>query len=151
MGRLFGTDGVRGIANEELTPVLAMQLGQAGAYVLTKEKEHKPTIMVGCDTRISGDMLANALMAGACSVGANCVYVGVLPTPAVAYLTQKYRVDAGVVISASHNPVEFNGIKFFDGNGYKLPDELEDEIEGLIRSNMPGMKFRIGGGVGKIK
>ena len=92
MGRLFGTDGVRGIANEELTPLLAMQLGQAGAYVLTKEKEHKPTIMVGCDTRISGDMLANALMAGACSVGANCVYVGVIPTPAVAYLTQKYKV-----------------------------------------------------------
>ena len=101
---------VRGIANEELTPLMAMQLGQAGAYVLTKEKEHKPTIMVGCDTRISGDMLANALMAGACSVGANCVYVGIMPTPAVAYLTQKYKVDAGVVISASHNPVEFNGI-----------------------------------------
>lgn len=80
MGRLFGTDGVRGIANEELTPLMAMQLGQAGAYVLTKEKEHKPTIMVGCDTRISGDMLANALMAGACSVGANCVYVGIMPT-----------------------------------------------------------------------
>ena len=119
MGRLFGTDGVRGVANEELTPLLAMQLGQAGAYVLTKETNHKPTIMVGCDTRISGDMLANALMAGACSVGANAVYVGVLPTPAVAYLTQKYKVDAGVVISASHNPVEFNGIKFFDGNGYK--------------------------------
>ena len=78
--------------------------------------------MVGCDTRISGDMLANALMAGACSVGANCIYVGVIPTPAVAYLTKKYKVDAGVVISASHNPVEFNGIKFFDGNGYKLPD-----------------------------
>ena len=87
--------------------------------LLTKENEHKPTIMVGCDTRISGDMLANALMAGACSVGANCVYVGVIPTPAVAYLTKKYKVDAGVVISASHNPVEFNGIKFFDGNGYK--------------------------------
>ncbi|MCM1027531.1 MAG: phosphoglucosamine mutase [Roseburia sp.] len=151
MARLFGTDGVRGIANEELTPLLAMQLGQAGAYVLTKEKEHKPTIMVGCDTRISGDMLANALMAGACSVGANCVYVGVIPTPAVAYLTQKYRVDAGVVISASHNPVEFNGIKFFDGNGYKLPDELEDEIERLIRDNMDGVKFPIGPGVGKIK
>ncbi len=151
MGRLFGTDGVRGIANEELTPLLAMQLGQAGAYVLTKEKEHKPTIMVGCDTRISGDMLANALMAGACSVGANCVYVGILPTPAVAYLTQKYKVDAGVVISASHNPVEFNGIKFFDGNGYKLPDEMEDEIEGLIRSNMPGIKFPTGSAVGKIK
>ena len=113
MARMFGTDGVRGIANEELTPLLAMQLGQAGAYVLTKENEHKPTIMVGCDTRISGDMLANALIAGACSVGANCVYVGVIPTPAVAYLTKKYKVDAGVVISASHNPVEFNGIKFF--------------------------------------
>ncbi|MCI9189726.1 MAG: phosphoglucosamine mutase [Lachnospiraceae bacterium] len=151
MARLFGTDGVRGIANEELTPVLAMQLGQAGAYVLTKEKAHKPTIMVGCDTRISGDMLANALMAGACSVGANCVYVGVLPTPAVAYLTQKYKVDAGVVISASHNPVEFNGIKFFDGNGYKLPDALEDEIESLIRSHMPDIKFPTGTAVGKVK
>lgn len=151
MGRLFGTDGVRGIANEELTPLLAMQLGQAGAYVLTKEKEHKPTIMVGCDTRISGDMLANALMAGACSVGANCVYVGVIPTPAVAYLTQKYKVDAGVVISASHNPVEFNGIKFFDGNGYKLPDELEDEIEALIGNQMQGVKFPTGTGIGKVK
>lgn len=151
MGRLFGTDGVRGIANEELTPLLAMQLGQAGAYVLTKEKEHKPTMMVGCDTRISGDMLANALMAGACSVGANCVYVGVIPTPAIAYLTKKYKVDAGVVISASHNPVEFNGIKFFNGNGYKLPDELEDEIESLIRCNMQGVKFPTGSGVGKIK
>ena len=151
MARMFGTDGVRGIANEELTPLLAMQLGQAGAYVLTKENEHKPTIMVGCDTRISGDMLANALMAGACSVGANCVYVGVIPTPAVAYLTKKYKVDAGVVISASHNPVEFNGIKFFDGNGYKLPDAMEDEIEALIRNNMPGIKFPIGPGVGKIK
>lgn len=151
MARLFGTDGVRGIANEELTPLLAMQLGQAGAYVLTKEKEHKPTIMVGCDTRISGDMLANALMAGACSVGANCVYVGVIPTPAVAYLTQKYKVDAGVVISASHNPVEFNGIKFFDGNGYKLPDELEDEIEALIGNQMQGVKFPTGTGIGKVK
>lgn len=151
MGRLFGTDGVRGIANEELTPLLAMQLGQAGAYVLTREKEHKPTIMVGCDTRISGDMLANALMAGACSVGANCIYVGVLPTPAIAYLTRKYKVDAGVVISASHNPVEFNGIKFFDGDGYKLPDELEDEIEALIKSDMHGVMFPTGAGVGKVK
>ena len=151
MARLFGTDGVRGIANEELTPLMAMQLGQAGAYVLTKEKEHKPTIMVGCDTRISGDMLANALMAGACSVGANCVYVGIMPTPAVAYLTQKYKVDAGVVISASHNPVEFNGIKFFDGNGYKLPDELEDEIEKLMKDKMPGVNFPTGPAVGKVK
>lgn len=151
MARLFGTDGVRGVANEELTPLLAMQLGQAGAYVLTKETNHKPTIMVGCDTRISGDMLANALMAGVCSVGANAVYVGVVPTPAVAYLTRKYKVDAGVVISASHNPVEFNGIKFFDGNGYKLPDAMEDEIEALINSNMEGVNFPTGSGVGKIK
>ena len=151
MGRLFGTDGVRGVANEELTPLLAMQLGQAGAYVLTKEKEHKPTIMVGCDTRISSDMLANALMAGACEVGANCVYVGVLPTPAIAYLTRKYKVDAGVVVSASHNPVEFNGIKFFDGDGYKLPDALEDEIEALIKNGMKDVKFPTGASVGKIK
>lgn len=151
MARLFGTDGVRGIANEELTPILAMQLGMAGAHVLTKEKSHKPTIMVGCDTRISGDMLANALMAGVCSVGANAVYVGVVPTPAVAYLTRKYKVDAGVVISASHNSVEFNGIKFFDENGYKLPDAMEDEIEELIRTDMKGVKFPTGSGVGKIK
>lgn len=151
MGRLFGTDGVRGVANEELTPLLAMQLGQAGAYVLTKEVEHKPTIMVGCDTRISGDMLANAIMAGVCSVGANAVYVGVVPTPAVAYLTKKYKVDAGVVISASHNPVDFNGIKFFDGNGFKLSDDLEDEIEELIKHNMNGVAFPTGSSVGKIK
>lgn len=151
MARLFGTDGVRGVANEELTPLLAMQLGQAGATVLTRENEHRPTIMVGCDTRVSGDMLANALMAGICSVGANAVYVGVIPTPAVAYLTKKYKVEAGVVISASHNPVEFNGIKFFDGNGYKLPDSLEDEIEELIRNGMQGVKFPTGSRVGKIK
>ena len=151
MARLFGTDGVRGIANEELTPLMAMQLGQAGAYVLTKQTQHKPTIMVGCDTRISGDMLANALMAGVCSVGANAVYVGVIPTPAVAYLTRKYKVDAGVVISASHNPVEFNGIKFFNGDGYKLSDELEDEIEALMKNKMSGVKFPTGSGVGKVK
>ena len=148
MGRLFGTDGVRGVANEELTPLLAMQLGQAGAYVLTKETEHKPTIMVGCDTRISGDMLANALMAGACSVGANCVYVGVIPTPAVAYLTRKYKVDAGVVISASHNPVEFNGIKFPIGPGvgkikYRT-DAREEYINHAIQSvgvDLTGLKI----------
>ena len=151
MARLFGTDGVRGIANEELTPLLAMELGQAGAYVLTKELDHKPTIMVGCDTRISGDMLANALMAGVCSVGANAVFVGVVPTPAVAYLTKKYKVDAGVVISASHNSVEFNGIKFFDANGFKLPDALEDEIEDLINDHMKDVQFPNGTGIGKIK
>lgn len=150
MSRLFGTDGVRGVANKELTPLLAMQLGQAGASVLTKETSHKPTIMVGCDTRISGDMLANALMAGACSVGANAVYVGVVPTPAVAYLTRKYHMDAGVVISASHNPVEFNGIKFFDANGYKLPDAMEDEIEAIIKNDMKDLTFPTGTGIGSI-
>lgn len=151
MGRLFGTDGVRGVANEELTPKLAMELGQAGAYVLTRKNAHKPTIIVGCDTRISGGMLANALMAGICSVGANAVYVGVVPTPAVAYLTRTYGVDAGVVISASHNPVEFNGIKFFNSEGYKLSDELEDEIEALIRNKMAGVDFPTGKDVGKVK
>lgn len=151
MGRMFGTDGVRGVANEELTPILAMQLGQAGATVLAKNSTHKPTIIVGCDTRISGDMLANALMAGICSVGANAIYVGVVPTPAVAYLTRKYTVDAGVVISASHNPVEFNGIKFFDGNGFKLPDAVEDEMEELIKNDMKDIKLATGTDIGKIK
>jgi len=150
MSRLFGTDGVRGVANKELTPLLAMQLGQAGASVLTKETSHKPTIMVGCDTRISGDMLANALMAGVCSVGANAVYVGVVPTPAVAYLTRKNYMDAGVVISASHNPVEFNGIKFFDANGYKLPDAMEDEIEAIIKNDMKDLAFPTGTEIGSI-
>ena len=150
MSRLFGTDGVRGVANKELTPLLAMQLGQAGASVLTKETSHKPTIMVGCDTRISGDMLANALMAGVCSVGANAVYVGVVPTPAVAYLTRKNHMDAGVVISASHNPMEFNGIKFFDANGYKLPDAMEDEIEAIIKNDMKDLVFPTGTEIGSI-
>lgn len=150
MARLFGTDGVRGVAGTELTIDLATKLGQAGAYVLTKEKSHQPTIIVGCDTRISGGMLANALMAGICSVGANAIYVGVAPTPAIAYLTRKHKVDAGVVISASHNPMEFNGIKFFNGEGYKLSDELEDEIEALIKDNMKDIDFPIGPGIGKI-
>ena len=150
MARMFGTDGVRGVAGTELTIELATKLGQAGAYVLTKEKSHKPTIMVGCDTRISGGMLANALMAGICSVGANAIYVGVAPTPAIAYLTRKHKVDAGVVISASHNPMEFNGIKFFNGEGYKLSDELEDEIEALIRNDIKDIDFPTGAGIGKI-
>ena len=150
MARMFGTDGVRGVAGTELTIELAMKLGQAGAYVLTKEKSHQPTIIVGCDTRISGGMLANALMAGICSVGANAIYVGVAPTPAIAYLTRKHKVDAGVVISASHNPMEFNGIKFFNGEGYKLSDDLEDEIEALIANDMEDVIFPIGPGIGKV-
>lgn len=150
MSRMFGTDGVRGIANKELTVGLALQLGQAGAYALTGGKGKKATIIVGCDTRISGDMLANALMAGICSVGADAVYVGVVPTPAVAYLTRLYQADAGVVISASHNPVQFNGIKFFDGNGYKLPDAVEDRIEELIRGGLSDVEFPTGTDIGKI-
>ncbi len=132
MGRLFGTDGVRGIANLELTAELAYDLGRAGAYVLTAETEHVPKILVGMDTRISGDMLESALIAGICSVGAEAISVGIIPTPAVAYLTRLYNADAGVVISASHNPFEFNGIKFFDSRGYKLPDSLEERIESII-------------------
>ncbi len=151
MSRLFGTDGVRGVANIELTVDLAMKLGKAGAYVLTKENKHKPTILVGCDTRISGDMLANALMAGICSVGANVVFAGVLPTPAVAYLTRSGKYDAGVVISASHNPMEFNGIKFFNGEGYKLSDELEDEIQEYIERDMAGIPKVSGADVGKTR
>ena len=150
MSRMFGTDGVRGVANEELTPLLAMQLGQAGAYILTRENKHKPTIMVGCDTRISGDMLANALMAGICSVGANAVYVGVIPTPAIAYLTQKYKVEAGVVISASHNPCEYNGIKIFNGEGYKLSDSLEEEIEAIVLDGTRIPPCPTGGEIGRV-
>ena len=151
MARLFGTDGVRGVANEELTPMLAMKLGQAGVCVLAGKKKKKPVIMVGSDTRISGDMLANALMAGICSMGADVVYAGVVPTPAVAYLTKKHKLDAGVVISASHNPVEFNGIKFFDSEGFKLPDEMEDRMEALIKSDFEGIKFSTGTDIGKVE
>ncbi len=150
MARIFGTDGVRGVANKELTIELAMNLGKAGAYVLTKENAHKATILVGCDTRISGEMLANALMAGICSVGADAVYAGVVPTPAIAYLTRKYGYDAGVVISASHNPAEYNGIKFFSGTGYKLSDQLEDEIEETMRMNSAELPMPLGDKVGRV-
>lgn len=135
MGRLFGTDGVRGVANKELTAELAFKLGQAGAYVLTGETSHTPKIIVGMDTRISGTMLEAAISAGICSVGAKAIFLGVIPTPAVAYLTRLYGADAGIVISASHNPYEFNGIKFFDSKGYKLPDSVEDKIEKMIFEN----------------
>ena len=148
MGKLFGTDGVRGIAHTELTGELAYNLGRAGAYVLTKEKAHAPRILVGMDTRISGDMLESALVAGMCSVGAHAVLAGVIPTPAVAYLVRKYKFDAGVVISASHNPMEYNGIKFFNSNGYKLRDELENEIEDILLNNMDVLPQPTGSTVG---
>lgn len=132
MGKLFGTDGVRGIANKELTPELAFSVGKYGAYVLTKHNSHRPRILIGTDTRISCDMLECALTAGILSVGAQVIQLGVIPTPAVAYLTRHYNADAGVVISASHNAVEFNGIKFFNENGFKLSDSIEAEIEEYI-------------------
>lgn len=149
MGRLFGTDGVRGIANKELDSNLAFNLGRIGAYVLTEETHHKPRIAVGKDTRISGDMLEAALIAGICSMGAEAVVLGVLPTPAVAYLTRHMGLDAGVVISASHNPFEYNGIKFFDGRGYKLSDQLEDRIESLLLNQENGIANPIGAEIGK--
>lgn len=148
MERIFGTDGVRGIANTELTAELAYALGRAGAYVLT-EGTHKPKILVGKDTRISGDMLESALVAGILSVGAEAVILGVVPTPAVAHLTREYGADAGVMISASHNPVEYNGIKFFDNKGYKLPDELEDEIQRVIENKFEGVPSPTGHDLGK--
>ena len=132
MARLFGTDGVRGIAGSELTPELAINIGRAAAMVLTKHTNKKATVLIGKDTRISGDMLESALCAGLCSVGADVQLCGVVPTPAIAYLVKKYNCDAGIVISASHNPMEFNGIKIFNNEGYKLADEIENEIEALI-------------------
>lgn len=150
MGNLFGTDGVRGIANKELTVDLAYKLGQAGAYVLTKENHHKATILIGRDTRLSGEMLTAAMVAGICSVGADTVSVGVVPTPAVSYLTREYGADAGVVISASHNPVEYNGIKFFNKDGYKLSDALEDEIEALLANDNKDIQLPIGTDIGRV-
>lgn len=135
MGRLFGTDGVRGVANSELTPELAFKLGKAGAHVLSESNKSKPVVLIGKDTRISGDMLEDALSAGILAVGGNVIKVGVLPTPAVAYLVRHYNADVGVVISASHNPFEYNGIKFFNGDGFKLDDEIEDQIEDIIIRN----------------
>ncbi|MBE7037284.1 MAG: phosphoglucosamine mutase [Ruminococcaceae bacterium] len=150
MGRLFGTDGVRGIANKELTPSLAFKIGQAGALVLTKHTNSAhPKILVGKDTRVSGDMLECALVAGFCSVGAHAVCVGKIPTPAVAYLVRKYKMDAGVVISASHNSVEYNGIKYFSSEGYKLSDELENEIEEYILDGKEIGELPIGIELGK--
>ena len=131
MRKYFGTDGVRGVANTELNCDLAYKLGRAGGYVLTKGKE-KVKVVVGKDTRVSGDMLESALISGLMSVGCDVITVGVVPTPAVAYLTKKYEADCGVVISASHNPVEYNGIKFFNQDGYKLDDEVEKTIEEYI-------------------
>ncbi len=150
MGRLFGTDGARGVAITELTCEIAMNIGRAAAIVLTKRTKHKPTIFIGKDTRISSDVLEAALAAGICSVGANVQILGVVPTPAVAMLVKQKGADAGVMISASHNSFEFNGIKLFASTGYKLSDELEEEIEELILDKPEEMKLVSDGEVGKI-
>ncbi len=134
MTRLFGTDGVRGVANWDLTPDLAYKIGWASANILAGKNLHRPVFLVGRDTRISGTMLEAALVAGLTSAGADVYLAGVIPTPGIAYLTRKHGYDAGVVISASHNPYEHNGIKLFSGNGYKLSDEIEDRIEALVKS-----------------
>ena len=150
MGRLFGTDGVRGIANTELTSELAMEIGRAAATVLSDGCRRRPSFVIGSDTRASSDMLSAAMTAGLCSVGADVIQLGVVPTPAVALLVGKYKADAGVMISASHNPAEFNGIKIFSGNGFKLPDMLEEKIEELILDKQKNYACPIGGQVGKV-
>ncbi len=132
MARLFGTDGVRGLANEEMTAELAMSIGRAAAAVLTEGRRRRPLVVIGKDTRLSSDMLESGLAAGLCSVGADVIIVGVMPTPAVAYLVYHYKADAGIMISASHNPYPYNGIKIFSGDGFKLPDDLENRIEALV-------------------
>ena len=134
MKKYFGTDGIRRIANTHLTPELVYKVAKAGAYVLAKHSNHTPTILIGRDTRISGTLIESAMTAGFLSYGANVKLLGVIPTPAVAYLTKKLNADASVVISASHNTFEFNGIKFFSNKGMKIPDEIEEEIEEIMES-----------------
>lgn len=150
MTKYFGTDGVRGIANKELTPELAFKLGRIGGYVLTKDAQEPSQVLVGRDTRISGHMLENALIAGLLSVGIEVMRLGVISTPGVAYLTRAMNAEAGVMISASHNPVEDNGIKFFGADGFKLTDEQEEEIEKLLNADADHLPRPIGGEVGTV-
>lgn len=153
MGRLFGTDGARGVAVTELTCEMAMNIGRAAAIVLTKHKpaSEKARILIGKDTRISSDILEAALISGIMSVGADVELLGVVPTPAVAYLVRYLDADAGIMISASHNTVEYNGIKLFAGTGFKLPDEVENEIEALILDTPEKMELKNGTMVGRMK
>lgn len=150
MGKLFGTDGARGIANLDLSCEISMQIGRAAAMVLIEDNVKKPKVLIGKDTRQSSDMLEAALTTGLCSVGSDVISVGVVPTPAVACLVGKYGCDAGIMISASHNPCEYNGIKIFQGSGYKLPDALEDEIEAIIFDNAMEIPSVVGGDVGSV-
>lgn len=134
MRKYFGTDGIRRIANSELTPELVFKVAKAGAYVFSKHKGTAPLILIGKDTRLSGDLIENSITAGLLSYGANVIHLGVMPTPAVAFLTRELKADASIVISASHNSYEYNGIKFFGSNGMKIADSLEEEIEEIMES-----------------
>ncbi|MDP4109536.1 MAG: phosphoglucosamine mutase [Bacillota bacterium] len=149
MGKYFGTDGIRGRANIELDPMLAFHTGQAAAHVLSSKNGHKTKILIGKDTRISSDMLEAALVAGICSMGVDVELLGVITTPAVAFMTVKHKADAGIVISASHNPFEHNGIKIFGSMGYKLNDDLEEQIEGLI-SNPEPLRMKTHHEIGRV-
>ncbi len=150
MGKYFGTDGVRGVANSELTPELAFKLGRAGGYVLTKDTKDKPKVLIGRDTRISGEMLEGALVAGLLSIGAEVMRLGVISTPGVAYLSRVMNADAGVMISASHNPVQDNGIKFFGPDGFKLTDEQEAEIESYLDAEEDTLPRPTGADIGSV-
>ncbi|MFJ7971981.1 phosphoglucosamine mutase [Psychrobacillus sp. NPDC096389] len=150
MGKYFGTDGVRGVANSELTPELAFKLGRVGGYILTKEAKERAKVLIGRDTRISGHMLEGALVAGLLSVGVEVMRLGVISTPGVAYLTRVMSANAGVMISASHNPVADNGIKFFGPDGFKLSDEQEEEIEQLLDAELDEIPRPTGAGVGSV-
>ena len=150
MGKYFGTDGVRGIANSELTPELAFKIGRFGGYVLTKDKKERPKVLIGRDTRISGHMLEGALVAGLLSIGAEVMRLGVITTPGVAYLTKALGAEAGIMISASHNPVQDNGIKFFGSDGFKLSDEQEEEIEALLDQEEDHLPRPIGSDLGQV-
>lgn len=134
MRKYFGTDGIRRIANTELTPELVYKVAKAGAYVFSKHKEGTPLILIGKDTRISGNLIESSMTAGLLSYGANVIHLGVIPTPAVAYLTRKLNADASIMISASHNSYEYNGIKFFSNKGTKIDDKIEEEIEEVMES-----------------
>lgn len=150
MGRLFGTDGARGVANTELTCELAMQIGRAAAYVLSRHSTARPRVLIGMDTRISSQMLESALSAGLCSVGCDVVLAGVVPTPATAFLIKALDCSAGIMISASHNPCEYNGIKLFDQEGFKLPDAVEEEIEAIVLDGTVQLPVPSGGDLGRI-